>query len=175
MDKGGGAPCPLLREGSCGVNRGAIPGIGKEWSKSMRFAIIGGDIRQVYLCEGLCARGHEAALFGFLLREDVRGAPELKAGVEAALAGADCVLLPYPCENGRLKVSAPFSETEIGILALFDLLEGRGVPVFAGKVGPEVRAEAEKRNILIVDYSEREDFIIRNAIPSAEGALQLAM
>lgn len=38
-----------------------------------------------------------------------------------------------------------------------------------------VREEAEKRGLTIHDYFEREELAIHNAVPTAEGAIQLAM
>lgn len=44
-----------------------------------------------------------------------------------------------------------------------------------GSVSEVVREEAEKRGLTIHDYFEREELAIHNTVPTAEGAIQLAM
>jgi dipicolinate synthase subunit A len=45
----------------------------------------------------------------------------------------------------------------------------------AGKVAPHLRLLAEERGIRLVDYLEREELAVANAVPTAEGAVQIAM
>ena len=44
-----------------------------------------------------------------------------------------------------------------------------------GSVSEVVRKEAEKRGLTIYDYFSREELAIHNSVPTAEGAIQLAM
>jgi dipicolinate synthase subunit A len=47
--------------------------------------------------------------------------------------------------------------------------------IFAGKVPPALHAQAAKLGLTIHDYLLREELAIANAVPTAEGAVQLAM
>ena len=47
--------------------------------------------------------------------------------------------------------------------------------VFGGRLEPSVLAAAKRQGTRLFDYGEREDFMIANAIPTAEGTLELAM
>lgn len=137
-------------------------------------AIIGGDVRQLYLAQDLQADGHEVRLYGFELREEVRGGKILKSVLADALENVDCVLLPFPCENERGNINAPFSEKEITYAAFFNALSNSGTPVFCGRITERLQKAADAAGAELIDY-EREELIIKNAVPSAEGALQIAM
>jgi len=47
--------------------------------------------------------------------------------------------------------------------------------VFGGKIPPQLLARAAARGVSIRDILSREEFAIANAVPTAEGAVQLAM
>jgi dipicolinate synthase subunit A len=48
-------------------------------------------------------------------------------------------------------------------------------PVFCGRATPMLKKAADDAGIPLIDYEGREEFIIKNTVPSAEGALQIAM
>lgn len=141
----------------------------------MNAAIVGGDIRQVYLYRDLKADGHGVTLYGFELREDVRNCDELKDTLAEAVSKADCVLLPYPSLNERGNINAPFSEKELAPDELFASLAGKKIPVLCGRAVPKLRTAAESAGVELIDYEAREELLVKNAVPSAEGALQIAM
>ena len=77
----------------------------------MKFAVIGGDRRSVLLCRMLAQDGHRVHSYALERAELPEEIP--RAGcLEAALYGADCVVLPLPAEkNGQL--TAPLSVQKI--------------------------------------------------------------
>ncbi len=85
----------------------------------MNFAIIGGDMRQLYVCAALEKRGCTVTLFGFEQCENAKSRYRFAAAPEEAAAGADCVLLPFPAENERKNIDAPFGCTEISMPDVF--------------------------------------------------------
>jgi dipicolinate synthase subunit A len=50
-----------------------------------------------------------------------------------------------------------------------------GAVLFIGKAQPFLRRACREREIALVEFRERDDFATRNAVPSAEGAIQMAM
>ena len=116
--------------------------------------VVGGDMRQAKLAELLFDDGH--TVHTWALEGTEKGpvrAPDLG---EAALA--DCVILPLPAagEGGRL--NAPLSQERPPLTQVLDALRPSQV-VCAGKVG----------------YFTREELAVANAVPTAEGAIQIAM
>ena len=132
--------------------------------------VVGGDMRQAKLAELLFDDGHTVHTWALEGTEEgpVR-APDLG---EAALA--DCVILPLPAagEGGRL--NAPLSQERPPLTQVLDALRP-GQVVCAGKVGRELLDQAKERGLRLVDYFTREELAVANAVPTAEGAIQIAM
>lgn len=134
----------------------------------MVFAVLGGDDRAVRLCRMLRADGHAVRAFAL-----ERALPDGCADARAAAEGADCVLLPLPCEKDGL-LFAPLSDLRLPTPPLLDAA-APGTPVFAGKPPEPLRAACRRRGLPLTDWLQREDFALRNAELTAEGALALLM
>ena len=131
--------------------------------------VVGGDPRQAALARLLADDGHTVHTFAMERGEGVRCQPSLEG-----IALADCVILPLPAvgEGGRLNApmcgDPPRLETVLDVLVPGQLL-------CAGMVSAQLRTMAEERGLLLRDYFAREELAILNAVPTAEGAIQIAM
>ena len=136
------------------------------------FGIIGGDKRQLFLAQSLLEDGCGAILAGFgKLRE--HGFRAL-SGVEAAVLYSDAVILPLPSVRADRSINAPFSEKSIVLSEEQQALLCKK-PVFAAMSDRLFRAYPMLKNASVYDYASRDDFAVLNAVPTAEGALELAM
>lgn len=137
------------------------------------FAVIGGDLRSSYLAKALANDGYKVITAGF-------DATELPAGVTGctnptqAVALADCVIFPMPVTADGVTVNAPFSRSKIRLDAVLNELRPHQ-KVFGGSVSAAVQMEAQSRGVVMWDYLLREELAIKNAVSTAEGALQLMM
>lgn len=130
--------------------------------KPLHFWVIGGDTRQTYLARALAEDGHRVHTYALDRNTDM---PDLE-GVKRA----DCVVLPLPAQReGRLNGTPAL---EWG--PLLDALSP-GAPILAGKVDSPLREEARRRGLTLIDYFDREELAVANAVPAAEGAIQIAM
>ena len=140
--------------------------------KSTSLAILGGDMRQAFLAQLLCADGYTvtvSALERHPFDAGIRlGAPDF--GVKEAQA----IILPMPAEREEGLLNAPLSNTSYHMQTILDAIPA-GKLVLAGAVSPALRARAEQNDLHLIDYLAREELAIRNAVPTCEGALQLAM
>ena len=136
------------------------------------FGIIGGDKRQLFLAQSLIEDGFNVVLAGFGKLKD-KGFNSL-SGVEAAILYSDAVILPLPSIRADRSVNAPFSEKSI-FFSDEQLDKLCKKPVFASFRDRLLRAYPKLENARVFDYSEREDFAVLNAVPTAEGAVELAM
>ena len=127
-------------------------------------ALAGGDARQRYLSQLLTRDGHTVAEFAFTSPD--RPLEEL--------SGFPCVILPVPVSRDGKTLFAPFSPHPPTLAEILDVLSAKQL-IFGGGVTPELRKLASDRNLIIQDYLAREDLAIANAVPTAEGAVQLAM
>ncbi len=136
------------------------------------FGIIGGDKRQLYCAQSIARDGYGVFLYGF---------DEFEYGEEMAMvpncelrsaAEADAVILPMPLSKDGKNLYAPYSGANDELKTVLELI-GNEKPVFSGIYG---KADAEiTAGLNIRRYSDREDFAAANAVPTAEGAIELAM
>lgn len=142
---------------------------------SKGFAFIGGDLRQVEMAKRLANEGYNVYVFG--IREDI----QLNKFVEKSLTLQDAVneakyiILPLPCSTDGITINAPLYSEKIYSKELFSKLDSSSHVVFGGKISPYLIEDAQNKGITILDYFKREELIIQNAIPTAEGAIQIAM
>lgn len=135
----------------------------------LNFWVIGGDPRQVALARALREDGH--TVHTYALEQGVER--ELWADSLSGLEMADCVILPLPAADGE-DLNAPLSDRQVSIASVLDALHP-GQLLCAGRVSPSLRQEAERRNLRLVDYFAREELAVANAVPTSEGAIQIAM
>ena len=143
--------------------------------KQLTFAILGGDARQFSLAEKLASEGGEVRCYG-LPREKMCGEVTVFADWRAALADADAVILALPASADGVRVHMPLAQGE-GIPLLKDVFAEipRGIFLTGGRFSPCVKALAEEHGHELFDYSESEEFQARNALPTAEGAVEILM
>lgn len=130
--------------------------------------VVGGDLRQRALAKLLREDGHTvrtAALEGEGLAPEPLG---------PGLALAHCVILPLPVTRREGILHTPLSREEVPLARVLDHMEP-GQILCGGMVSPQVRQEGEKRGLRVFDYYAREECMVANAVPTAEGAVQVAM
>ena len=89
-------------------------------------------------------------------------------------AQADCVVLPLPVSSGGELLNAPLSRLSPPITEVLAPLSP-GQMLCGGRVDPVTAALAAERGLTIRDYFAREELAVANAVPTAEGAVQIAM
>ena len=130
--------------------------------EAYRFLLVGGDARQARLAELLARDGHAVSLYALSDRYDP--APE----------GADCAILPLPMCARDGAFFAPLCPAAPSVDEALERCAGARF-VCGGRVTEKPRQIAERHGIVLHDYFAREELTIRNAVPTAEGALALAM
>ena len=136
------------------------------------FWVVGGDLRQVKLAQLLQLDGHTTQTYAMELRPeqgDLSGSDTLK-GIERA----DCVILPLPAAGEAGMLNAPLSDRKVPLAAVVQAMRP-GQILCGGKLTPELQQLAQDRDIAVYDYFAREELAVKNAIPTAEGAIQIAM
>ncbi len=129
-----------------------------------KFAVIGGDRRLGALARALSEDGFAVSTY----------AVEGFAGddLEAALRGAAVAALPLPafdaagCLNARPGACVRAAEIAAHLTP--------GMRVFGGKLGAQAAVLAGS-GAAVIDYLDLEQLTAANAVPTAEGAIQIAM
>jgi dipicolinate synthase subunit A len=137
-------------------------------------AVIGGDDREIFLIPELQRQG--AYIIGLGLEKSPLGnSIEHAQSFKDVIAKADALLLPMFGTDERGLVKAKYSNTPI--ILNNDVLESipARVPLFIGWARPALKLAAQKLNIQIIEIADRDEVAILNSIPSAEGAILMAM
>lgn len=130
-------------------------------------ALLGGDSRQVHLARMLLADGWAVSTWGLEKGDGPCGVPLQKA-VEPEI-----VILPLPvCREGKLYL--PLTDTALEVEKLWPKLRYDQL-LLGGMTGELTRRLMLDYGLTLVDYYQREEVQIANAVPTAEGAIQRAM
>ncbi|MBC8589203.1 dipicolinate synthase subunit DpsA [Paratissierella segnis] len=136
-----------------------------------KFAILGGDMRSAVLSDLLKADGNEVMLFGFDKLGQYR---EEDRSLEDVIADAQFVIGPLPFSDTNEKIDTPFYTGEILVEDVLELLN-KSQLFMGGKINDNIIDKAIDKKIKMADYFAREEMQVLNAIPTAEGAIQIAM
>jgi len=141
--------------------------------RALHFWVVGGDQRQAKLAGLLAEDGHRVHTYALEQTEDP-GGTVLKAENMEKMGKADCVILPLPAVSGEGMVHTPLSERRIPLEEVLDAMRP-GQLVTGGRLEEKTILAAQARGLLWRDYFAREELTVANAIPTAEGAIQIAM
>ncbi|MCL2562534.1 MAG: dipicolinate synthase subunit DpsA [Oscillospiraceae bacterium] len=137
----------------------------------LKFAVIGGDLRQVKLAQLLAADGH--AVSAFAIDQARPEGAVLAASLKGAVREADCVLLPLPLMRA-CALNTPLSDTVLTLDEVFAALDPAQI-LCGGRVDEAAHRQAAEHGLTLLDYFTREELVIANAVATAEGAIQAAM
>ena len=132
-----------------------------------RFAVLGGDQRQIHLAQLLRSDGRDTVTWGL----EKGGAP-FGVPLDHALE-ADIVVLPLPVCRGDT-LNFPLTDTELSCDRLWKSLRPEQIILggMTGLLAPRLR---EEYGLELLDYYDREEVQVLNAVPTAEGAVMRAM
>lgn len=125
--------------------------------------IVGGDSRQKRLSELLLDEGYSVKSVGLTGEDDDFG----------VLKKADVVIFPMPMSFDNIYINAPFSRRQIAINYIIENIP-KGCFVLGACISKETEGILTDKGFEFADYYNREELIVKNAIPTAEGALEIA-
>ena len=135
-------------------------------------AVLGGDKRMDFAALELARRGYTVREWG--RREDDDPVAFAKIAREW-LADVDVLMLPLPTSLDGTHLSTPLPKSREG-LRMETLFCAAANPLWlVGRFGESLRGRAERENIRWIDYFDEEILQLKNALPTAEGAIEIAM
>ena len=141
-----------------------------------KIAFIGGDLRMPEAARFAKKNCDVLSVYGFDNYEychECFGISE-ETSPEAAVFGAEAIVLGLPCSPDGVTLFAPYCSKEIEVKRLIAAISPHSL-LLGGKLTPDIKALAQEKNILCHDYFDREELTLKNALITAEGALQTAM
>lgn len=140
------------------------------------FAVVGGDLRQAHLAKTLAGKESEYNVYAMFFDREITlsGRIHRSSDIKLVLPQSDILIFPLPMLDADGCINTPFGDKHITLNECFDYILP-GTLVLAGMVPESVRALACEQGIDIIDYYQREEFTVLNSVPTAEGAVEIAL
>ncbi len=136
-----------------------------------KFGIIGGDLRQFYMAKSILADKNNVLICGFE-KIDEPDEKIINSSIESVINSCEYIILPLPITRNGATINAPFSDKQTDLNEnLYESLKNK--KVFGGIIS-SIKKEVKSSIKYLKDYY-REDLIILNAVPTAEGAVKVAL
>ncbi len=134
-------------------------------------ALLGGDRRQLYVAEMLSGAGLSVRTWGLPvtdLKKDIKD-----PGWQEVTPGCDAVILPLPATRDGVHLFTSPEWEPPRMESLLAVMEGGYL--LGGNLSEALLEAAGKRGIRCRDYYRSERLQEKNALPSAEGAIAIAL
>ena len=135
----------------------------------MNFCIIGGDLRSFFLAKTLSKEKHEVKLYGFEKLENFKECEKY----DEMIRNSNAIILPIPFSKDNKYIHMPFSNQDILIKEICYYLENK--IIFVGNIHQDLKEELHKKNNKVIDFMQKEEFAILNAIPTAEATIEIIL
>lgn len=138
-----------------------------------KIAIVGGDRRYLYLSATLASMEYEVFHF-FVPVADAQSVQAKTGNYKELLPQCSGVILPMPVSRDGIRLNTPLWMEDIAMTDCFRYIAKDAITV-GGFATSYVAAAGNSCGVNIIDLLETEELAVRNALPTAEGALQIAM
>jgi len=139
-----------------------------------KFGIIGGDKRQLSAGRSIVDDGYTVNLSCFEKLENFLGNFGGSIDIKDCIVCSDVIILPLPITKDGSTLNTPFSERKVVMNDEFAKLF-RGKTVFCPMKDKLLKTSHYWQEATIYDFLNREEMQVCNAVPTAEGAIEIAM
>lgn len=141
--------------------------------KTIGLAVLGGDKRQVSMVAYLAEAGYRVSTWG-LPHTDLSPQAHPSKDWESALESANVVILPLPASRDGVRLFSPLlDESVLRLDILLQFLHEK--VVIGGRIPEHFLTACEANGIQCIDFFDSEILQLKNALPTAEGAIEIAM
>jgi len=141
--------------------------------EGIKVAVLGGDERQTVLVKSLAEQGALVMTAG-MPELEITGVTKVDDPV-AAVKNVDAVILPMQGINQKGEVFSSFKESPtISVKKIIRVMSPE-VPLYTGVARFGLSDMAHRNGIKIVELNAMDEIAVLNSIPTAEGAIQIAM
>lgn len=137
--------------------------------KKLKFTFAGGDLRAGAAHEYIKSLGFLSDTFLLEKAESIK-----KCDKCIVFPASDVYVLPLPVTRDNVTVNSPLSDLSLSFDDFFSMLP-KEASVFGGMIPEEIKNKAEEAGIKLYDYYDSEEFQIKNSVPTAEGAIEIAI
>ncbi len=131
---------------------------------------VGGDLRTLVCVSELIRDKYTVGVYGLDEYEGNYGNPVKYDSLD----GIDgLIVLPTPWSVDAVRINCPLTNKEIRAEEVFSKRAGK--TLLGGRFDRYAAELAKERGVRLIDYFDREETKIKNAVPTAEGALGIAI
>lgn len=139
------------------------------------YAVIGGDMRQVYLAEELAHHANRICHYALCAAPDERRLSDASYvtaadSLEEICTASPCVVCPIPLCKSRLYINQSAFEEPLYLSQLLAALKP-GQFFFAGCIPADFKTAAEEKGVHVFDLMENQSLPFFNSISTAEGVI----
>lgn len=139
----------------------------------MNICVIGGDLRIAELINMLAKDDCNLFLYGLEKCDKLKGFNHVD-NIEKDLQNCDFVITSIPLSKDGKFFNANFTDKKISVEDFFKIVKNK--KIITGNITSEIQNLIKpENNNEIIDVLKYEDLTILNSIPTAEGAIQIAM
>ena len=137
-------------------------------------SVIGGDLRNVKLVESLANDNFIVQTFALENAHELKELNNVNEALNLENALKNKVIVSsIPFSSNNQEINTPLSNHKITIDELSNYISGK--MLIAGSIKSEVAEKLRLKGAKVIDFLDREELAVLNAIPTAEGAIQIAM
>lgn len=140
----------------------------------LKIAVLGGDARELILVTELVKMGATVVVAGFPADMVSPGAC-MANSVEEACQDAEVIVMPLPGTNPQGVIRAVYYQGQLQLSEKAMRSIADNAVVIIGTARPFLKQWSEKHGFTLLELNDDDELAILNSIPTAEGALQIAM
>lgn len=133
--------------------------------KEDKILILGGDNRSLFLGEFLESKKFKVCYYAF-------NQADCYDSLTAAMNDASVIILPLPFTRDRLTINTPLFDDTVLICDVVALSTPDKM-IFGGQLSKSFTEELSQKGVAYCDYLDLNELAVYNAVPTAEGVLQI--
>ena len=139
----------------------------------MNISVIGGDSRIVELVKILNENGNDVYLYGLEKSEKLKGFCHT-SNLDEVMEKSDFIITSIPLSKDGKYLNASYTDEKIIVVDIFKIAKNK--KIITGNITNEIKKYIKiENNNEIIDILKFEELTVLNSIPTAEGAIQIAM
>ncbi|WP_408954487.1 dipicolinate synthase subunit DpsA [Natroniella sp. ANB-PHB2] len=141
----------------------------------LEVAVLGGDARELELISQLLALGADLQIVGKSRGLNEKNIKVVESLEELKSVNLTAVIAPMTGTDTDLKVKKTFNDLKVQLTEDFFASLRPGTIFFIGFAKPKIKEWCRKYQIQLVELAALDEVAILNAIPTAEGAIEIAI
>lgn len=136
-------------------------------------AVIGGDIRQIYMVKRLLSHRLSVITYG-LSHPFIEGLADQGKTMADTIKKSSVIVSAIPFSSDGCSIPALTASSDMTVSSFLNCIAS-GQTVFAGMFSDSVKEELNKKNVAFYDFMTNDGVAILNGIATAEGAIMKAI